>query len=76
MCLRNLGGGYGVRLRKIYSSYCGVEKGSKEGVVRAIELNEELVGSIGAHTQANEYARTAAIGYWVGKQYWARLAVY
>jgi RimJ/RimL family protein N-acetyltransferase len=36
----------------------------------AIEIQREVVGSIGVHPQADLYCRNAEIGYWLAEPYW------
>lgn len=38
----------------------------------AIDYEENLVGGIGIHPQADVYSLTAEIGYWVGEPYWRK----
>ncbi|MGO2293149.1 GNAT family N-acetyltransferase, partial [Pseudoalteromonas sp.] len=49
-----------------------VEKGSKAGFTRAIEVDGQLVGCIGALPGEFEYAKSAEIGYWLAQKYWGR----
>jgi RimJ/RimL family protein N-acetyltransferase len=49
-----------------------VETGSKEGIVRAIEYNGVLAGSIGAKPGIFERSRSAEVGYWLAEPYWGK----
>jgi [ribosomal protein S5]-alanine N-acetyltransferase len=46
--------------------------GSKEGIQRAILLNGQLVGSVGATPGIGEREKQALVGYWLGEPYWGR----
>jgi RimJ/RimL family protein N-acetyltransferase len=47
-----------------------VEKGSQMGITRAIDINGELAGCIGAIPGDYEYCKSAEIGYWLAQNYW------
>lgn len=47
-----------------------VSTGSKEGINKAIEVDGNFAGVIGAAPGAFEYERSAEVGYWLGKEYW------
>ena len=49
-----------------------VETGSKAGIVRAIEVDQQLVGCIGAEPGLFEYKRSAEVGYWIDQAYWRK----
>jgi [ribosomal protein S5]-alanine N-acetyltransferase len=49
-----------------------ISEGCKSGIVRAIEYENQFVGSVGAHPYSGEKMRTAAIGYWVGQCFWGK----
>jgi RimJ/RimL family protein N-acetyltransferase len=49
-----------------------IETGSQEGIMRAIEYDGVLVGSIGAKPGIFERARSAEIGYWLAEPYWGK----
>lgn len=49
-----------------------VETGSRQGIVRAIEVAGRLAGTIGVTPGEFEYARAAEIGYWLGRAHWGR----
>lgn len=38
----------------------------------AITLNDEIVGSIGLHIQADILKKNAEIGYWLAEEYWGK----
>ena len=44
-----------------------IEQGSKNGIIRAIEVDGEFVGCIGAEPGKFEYAYSAEVGYWLTK---------
>lgn len=48
------------------------EEGSKAGFTRAIEVDGQLVGCIGALPGEFEYAKSAEIGYWLAQPYWGK----
>lgn len=47
-----------------------VNSGSKQGCIRAIVINNALVGSVGAEPGQFENAKTAETGYWLAPDYW------
>jgi len=47
-----------------------ISKGSKEGFVKAISVDDKLIGCVGAEPGRFEESRTAEIGYWIGESYW------
>lgn len=47
-----------------------ISTGSKVGIVRAITLNDELIGCVGAEPGLFEGCRSAEIGYWLGEPFW------
>lgn len=49
-----------------------VEEGSKAGFTRAIEVDGQLVGCIGALVGEFEYAKSAEVGYWLAQEYWGQ----
>ncbi|WP_462158754.1 GNAT family N-acetyltransferase [Pseudoalteromonas sp. GB56] len=49
-----------------------VEEGSRAGITRAVEVNGELVGCIGALGGVHEYQYSAEVGYWFGKAHWGQ----
>ena len=38
----------------------------------AIELNHQVIGSIGLHVQADILKKNAELGYWIGEEYWGK----
>jgi ribosomal-protein-alanine N-acetyltransferase len=40
--------------------------------VFAIEVDGDAIGGIGLHPGKDEHRRTAAIGYWLGEEFWGR----
>ncbi|MFC3095930.1 N-acetyltransferase [Alteromonas sediminis] len=49
-----------------------VEEGSKTGIVKAISLNNKLVGCIGVNPGQFEYELSGEVGYWLDKHYWGK----
>ncbi|QTL34379.1 GNAT family N-acetyltransferase [Pseudoalteromonas viridis] len=49
-----------------------ITTGSKQGITRAIMLDDVLIGCIGARPGTFEYCRSAEIGYWLAEEYWGR----
>ena len=49
-----------------------VNKGSKTGITKAIEVNENFAGVIGVTIGEYENSRSAEIGYWLGEEYWGK----
>lgn len=49
-----------------------ISTGSKDGIVRAIEYEGILVGTVGAHPGQYEHARSAEVGYWLARKYWGK----
>ena len=49
-----------------------IDVGSRSGVVRAIDLEGVLVGTIGAEPGQFECVRSAEIGYWLAEPYWGK----
>ncbi|TQV73701.1 GNAT family N-acetyltransferase [Aliikangiella marina] len=47
-----------------------INEGSKQDFVRAITINDELIGCIGVNRGEFEYNRSGEIGYWIGRDYW------
>ncbi len=47
-----------------------VSTGSKTGIVRAIEVDHQLVGCIGAEPGVFEYQHSAEVGYWIDQAFW------
>jgi RimJ/RimL family protein N-acetyltransferase len=49
-----------------------ITEGSKLSLVRAIEVDEKLVGCIGVNRGEFEYCRSGEIGYWLASDFWRR----
>ena len=49
-----------------------VEKGSKNGIIKAIVVNGQFAGCIGITPGEFEYKRSGEIGYWLNKAYWGQ----
>ncbi|MET4083058.1 ribosomal-protein-alanine N-acetyltransferase [Pedobacter sp. UYP30] len=40
--------------------------------VMAIEIDRDVIGSIGIHPLADIYAKSAELGYWIGESFWGK----
>ncbi|WP_293786173.1 GNAT family protein [uncultured Pedobacter sp.] len=40
--------------------------------IKAIVLNNEVIGSIGVHQLADIYCKSAEMGYWIGEEHWGK----
>lgn len=40
--------------------------------IKAIVLNNEVIGSIGVHQLADIYSKSAEMGYWIGEEHWGK----
>ena len=49
-----------------------INVGSKAGFIRAVTLENELVGCIGVSTDDFEYSRNGEIGYWFSADNWGK----
>ncbi len=49
-----------------------IEEGSKEGFIRAVEYDGELVGGIGVNPGNFEYERAGEVGYWLCSSHWRK----
>lgn len=49
-----------------------IEQGSKNGIIRAIEVDGEFVGCVGAEPGQFEYAYSAEVGYWLAEPFWGK----
>ena len=49
-----------------------ISEGSNQSIIRAIEIDSELVGCIGVNQGEFEYARSGELGYWLAKEYWRK----
>lgn len=47
-----------------------VSTGSKEGIIRAIDVGGELAGVIGVSVGDFQHSRCAEIGYWLAQEFW------
>lgn len=48
-----------------------IETGSKtDAINQAIVYQQQFCGVIGIYLQANEYAHSAELGYWIGEDFW------
>ncbi len=45
---------------------------SQPASVLAITLDDELVGGIGVHPQADVYRKNMELGYWLAEEYWGK----
>ncbi len=49
-----------------------INTGSKLGITKVIDVNEEFVGIIGANPGEHENCRSAELGYWLGERHWGK----
>ena len=49
-----------------------VDVGSKNGICKAIEVSDTLVGCIGLTPGKLDYSKSAELGYWIGNEHWGR----
>ncbi len=49
-----------------------IQEGSKEGFIRAVEYDGELVGCIGVNPGNFEYERAGEVGYWLCSSHWRK----
>lgn len=49
-----------------------LSEGCTQGVIRAIDVDGEFVGCIGAEPGQNEYRYTAEVGYWLSQHAWGK----
>ncbi len=49
-----------------------IQTGSKNGIYRAITYNGALAGVISVSPGEHEHARTAKMGYWLGRKFWGK----
>ena len=47
-----------------------INKGSRNGFIRAITVNGKLAGCVGAEVGQHEYQHCAEVGYWLAKDFW------
>ncbi len=49
-----------------------IDLGSKAGLIRAITLDDQLIGCIGVTKGEFEYARNGELGYWLNSDFWGK----
>jgi len=49
-----------------------IDSGSQVGLIRAITVEQVLIGCIGAEPGTFEEAHSSEIGYWIGEHYWGK----
>lgn len=49
-----------------------INEGSKNGLIKAIACDRQLIGCIGVVPGEHEYHRSGEIGYWLDRAYWQR----
>ena len=49
-----------------------INQGSKNGIIKAIEVNGVFAGCIGITPGEFEYSHSGEIGYWLNKAYWGQ----
>ena len=49
-----------------------IQEGSKEGFIKAVEYDGELVGCIGVNPGNFEYERAGEVGYWLCSSHWRK----
>ena len=49
-----------------------IKDGSNTGLIRAITIEDELVGCIGVSTGDFEYSKNGEIGYWLCSEHWGK----
>lgn len=49
-----------------------IEHGSKNGIIRAVEVDGEFAGCVGAEPGQFEYAYAAEVGYWLAEPFWGK----
>lgn len=49
-----------------------IKEGSRIGFIRAISIEDELVGCIGVSTDEFEYSRNGEVGYWFSSEHWGK----
>ena len=47
-----------------------ISTGSKNDIIRAITVEEQLVGCVGSEMGTYDESKTAEIGYWIGEPFW------
>lgn len=49
-----------------------INQGSKNGIIKAIVVNEQFAGCIGITPGEFEYSRSGEIGYWLNNHFWGQ----
>ncbi|TMO77192.1 GNAT family N-acetyltransferase [Pseudoalteromonas sp. S3776] len=49
-----------------------INQGAKNGIIKAIIVNEQFAGCIGITPGEFEYSRSGEIGYWLNNHFWGR----
>lgn len=49
-----------------------INQGSKNGIIKAIIVNEQFAGCIGITPGEFEYSRSGEIGYWLNSHFWGQ----
>ena len=49
-----------------------IEHGSKNGIIRAVEVDGKFAGCVGAEPGQFEYAYAAEVGYWLAEPFWGK----
>jgi len=49
-----------------------INQGSKNGIIKAIIVNEQFAGCIGITPGEFEYSRSGEIGYWLNSDFWGQ----
>ena len=49
-----------------------IEHGSKNGIIRAVEVDVKFAGCVGAEPGQFEYAYAAEVGYWLAEPFWGK----
>tara|TARA_R110002060_G_scaffold78310_3_gene91264 strand:+ start:962 stop:1456 length:495 start_codon:yes stop_codon:yes gene_type:complete len=49
-----------------------IEHGSKNGIIRAVEVDGIFAGCVGAEPGQFEYAYAAEVGYWLAEPFWGK----
>jgi ribosomal-protein-alanine N-acetyltransferase len=60
---------YTLETGKAFIEFATTNHNSK---IFAIQLNNQVIGSIGLHLQADILKKNAEIGYWIGEEYWGK----
>jgi [ribosomal protein S5]-alanine N-acetyltransferase len=49
-----------------------IANSTKDQLILAVEVDGNVVGTIGAHFFADVYNRNVEVGYWLGEPYWGK----